>query len=196
MRQGCGSITVLVVAAIGESGSGKTFTIEYLVSNFQTQGYAVGCIKHVHHRGFTIDKEGTNTWRYAKAGAKVIVAVSPEEIDIIKKTTTELNDLDEIVKLIEAEKLDVVFVEGFHGLIAKKADVVKIITAKDTSALDLTLKGTVQPIIAITGVITKKTGFESYGGIPLIRIPEDGQKLINLINQRLKQDKLDKIILE
>ena len=41
-----------------------------------------------------MDKEGTNTWRYAKAGAKVIVAISPEEIDVIRKTEMALNDLD------------------------------------------------------------------------------------------------------
>ena len=90
-----------------------------------------------------MDKEGTNTWRYAKAGAKVIVAISPEEIDIIKKTTMELNDLDQIIALLEQEKLDVVFIEGFHSLIAKRKDVPKIITAKDQAGLEQTLEGTV-----------------------------------------------------
>ena len=90
-----------------------------------------------------MDKEGTNTWRYAKAGSKVIVAISPEEIDIIKKTQMALNDLDKIIALLEQEKLDIVFIEGFHSLIAKRQDVPKIITAKDQKGLEQTLEGTV-----------------------------------------------------
>ena len=57
---------VLVVAAVGMSGSGKTVTLEYLIGKLSAEGYKIGSIKHVHHKGFTIDTEGTNTWRYAK----------------------------------------------------------------------------------------------------------------------------------
>ena len=99
------------------------------------EGLQIGSIKHVHHTGFTMDKEGTNTWRYAQAGSKVIVAISPEEVDIIKKTQMALNDLDNIIALLENEKLDVVFIEGFHSLIAKREDVPKIVTAKDEEGL-------------------------------------------------------------
>ena len=92
---------VLVVAAVGVSGSGKTVTLEYLISQLSAEGYKIGSIKHVHHKGFTMDKEGTNTWRYAKAGAKVIVAISPEEVAIIKKTEMALDSLDQMTALIE-----------------------------------------------------------------------------------------------
>ena len=118
------------------SGSGKTVTLEYLISQLSAEGYQIGSIKHVHHKGFTMDKEGTNTWRYAKAGAKVIVAISPEEVDIIKKTEMALNDLDQVTALLAKEKLDIVFIEGFHSLIAKRKDVPKIITAKDQEGLE------------------------------------------------------------
>ena len=126
---------VLVVAAVGVSGSGKTVTLEFLISHLSAEGLKVGSIKHVHHLGFTMDKEGTNTWRYAKAGAKTIVAISPEEIDIIKKTALELNSLDQVTAQIAQEDLDVVFIEGFHRLIAKRQDIPKIITAKDQAGL-------------------------------------------------------------
>jgi len=99
-----------------------------------------------------MDKEGTNTWRYAKAGSKVIVAISPEEIDIIKKTQMALNDLDPIIALLEKEKLDIVFIEGFHSLIAKRPDVPKIITAKDENDLQRTLVGTMPPIFSRGGL--------------------------------------------
>ncbi len=139
--------------------------------------------------GFTMDTEGTNTWRYAKAGAKVIVAISPEEVDIIKKTQMALNDLDKIIALLEHEKLDVVFIEGFHSLIAKRADVPKIVTAKDEEGLAQTLEGTVAPIIAIAGVAAKNTANTQFRGIPIIKIPEDGQKLVDLIKNHLPKAK-------
>jgi molybdopterin-guanine dinucleotide biosynthesis protein len=115
------------------------------------------------------------------------VAISPEEIDIIKKTQMELNDLDRIITLLEPEKLDVVFIEGFHSLIAKRQDVPKIITAKDENGLKRTLEGTVDPIIAIAGVIAKNSPNPTYRNIPIIKVPEDGQKLVDLIKNQLAQ---------
>jgi molybdopterin-guanine dinucleotide biosynthesis protein B len=178
---------VLVIAAVGVSGSGKTVTLEYLISNLSAEGYKIGSIKHVHHKGFTMDKEGTNTWRYAKAGSKVIVAISPEEIDIIKKTEMALNDLDQIIALLEREQLDIVFIEGFHSLIAKRKDVPKIITAKDQQGLEQTLEGTVEPILAIAGIFAKNTSSPTYKDMPIIKVPEEGQKLIALIKQQLEK---------
>lgn len=182
---------VLIVSAVGFSGSGKTVTLEYLVGKLSAEGYKIGSIKHVHHKGFTMDKEGTNTWRYAKAGAKVIVAISPEEVDIIRKTEKPLDNLDQITAILEQEKLDIVFIEGFHSLIAKRSDVPKIVTAKDQAGLEQTLKGTVEPFISIAGIVAKKLDTSTYRNIPVIRIPEDGQKLVDLVKTHLKQQKTD-----
>ena len=169
------------------SGSGKTITLEYLISHLSAEGYKIGSVKHVHHKGFTMDKEGTNTWRYAKAGAKVIVAISPEEIDIIKKTQMALNDLDKIISLLEQEKVDIAFIEGFHSLIAKRQDIPKIITAKDQNGLEQTLIGTVQPILAIAGIIAQNTSSPTYTNIPIIKIPENGQTLVELVKKQLEK---------
>jgi molybdopterin-guanine dinucleotide biosynthesis adapter protein len=178
---------VLVVAAVGVSGSGKTVTLEYLISKLTAEGYRVGSIKHVHHKGFTMDKEGTNTWRYAKAGSKVIVAISPEEIDIIKKTEMALRDLDQIIALLEQEKLDVVFIEGFHSLIAKRPDVPKIVTAKDEAGLEQTLEGTVKPILAVTGIVASTSREKTHRGIPIIKVPQEGEKLLALVKAKLEK---------
>jgi len=163
--------------------------LEYLVSRLSAEGYRVGSIKHVHHQGFTMDREGTNTWRYAKAGAKVIVAISPDEIDVIRKTQLELKNLDHVIALLEGEQLDIVFIEGFHSLIAKRQDVPKIVTAKDLDGLVQTLEGTVEPILAIAGVVAKNSLEKDFRGIPFIKVPEEGQKLVNMIKSRLPQGK-------
>jgi molybdopterin-guanine dinucleotide biosynthesis protein MobB len=172
---------------VGTSGSGKTTTLEYLISRFTDEGYSVGTIKHIHHKGFSIDKEGTNTWRYSQAGSKVVVAISPQEIDIIKKTERELKDLDKIVALLDKEKLDIVFIEGFHSLIAKRQDVAKIVTAKDEADLERTLQGTTPPILAATGFVAQNAKESSFKDVPLIKLPQQNEKLIQLIRPLLEK---------
>jgi len=139
-----------------------------------------------------MDKEGTNTWRYAQAGAKVIVAISPEEVAIIKKTEMPLDKLDQMTALLDREDLDIVFFEGFHSLIAKRTDVPKIITAVNEKGLEQTLEGTVQPILAIAGIVAPNSGSTSYRNIPIIKVPEDGQKLVALVKAYLMQTKTKK----
>jgi molybdopterin-guanine dinucleotide biosynthesis protein B len=175
---------VLIVAAVGRSGSGKTVTIEYLISRFSAENCRVGAIKHVHHEDFTIDTKGKNTWRYAQAGAKVIAAISSDEIAIIKKNRQETSSLDQVIETLKKEKLDIIFIEGYHSLIANRVDVFKILTAKDTESLPETLEGTVEPILAVSGLIAKnsKPTFLDY---PVIKIPEEGKKLVDLIKQQL-----------
>jgi molybdopterin-guanine dinucleotide biosynthesis protein MobB len=174
---------VIVIAAIGISGSGKTTTLEYLISRLTSEGYRVGAIKHIHREGFTIDKEGTNTWRFTKAGSKITVAISPEEIAIIEKTNASLNDLDKVVKHLESEKLDVIFIEGFHSFISKRPEILKVITAKKPEDLKRTLKETVPPILAITGLIAKNKPPASE--IPFINLPDEGAQLIELVKNHL-----------
>jgi molybdopterin-guanine dinucleotide biosynthesis protein len=90
--------------------------------------------------------------------------------------------------LLEKEKLDIVFIEGFHNLIAKRADIPKIITAKDQADLQRTLQGTTQPIIAATGLVSENTTVEAIAGeIPIFNIPKEGEKLVELIRARLEQ---------
>jgi len=156
-----------------------------LVSNLASEGYRIGAIKHIYHKGFKIDKEGTNTWRYAKAGSKVTAAVSAEEIVVIKKTETALNDLEQVIGLLGNEKLDIIVIEGFRSLVEKRTDVLKIVTAKDAESLKKTLDGTVQPILAITGVIGQQKP-EIKLEIPLINIPAEGEQLLKLVKEHLK----------
>jgi molybdopterin-guanine dinucleotide biosynthesis protein MobB len=157
-----------------------------LISHLTSEGYKVGSIKHVHHKGFSMDKEGSNTWRFTKAGSKVTVAVSPEEIVVMKKTDSFPNDLDQIIELLERENLDIVFIEGFHSLIAKRKDIPKIITATDVGNLKRTLEGTVQPILAITGMIAQRKPEIGDIKIPIINLPEEGTQLLELVKKYFK----------
>jgi molybdopterin-guanine dinucleotide biosynthesis protein MobB len=178
---------VLTIAAVGVSGSGKTTTLEYLISTLSSEGYRVGAIKHIHREGFTIDKEGTNTYRFSKAGSKITVAISPEEIAIIEKTDHALKDFDKITQYLENEKLDIIFVEGFHDFISKRPEILKIITAKDPVGLEKTLTETVPPILAIAGLIAKEN--PQTGEIPCIDLLRDKKRLLDLVKSHLELPK-------
>ncbi len=181
---------VLTIAAVGVSGSGKTTTLEYLISSLSSEGYRVGAIKHIHREGFTIDKEGTNTWKFSHAGSKITVAISPEEIAIIEKTDHALKDFDKIVRYLENENIDVVFVEGFHDFISKRPEILKIITAKDPIGLEKTLKESVPPVLAITGLIAKEK--QPPNKIPIINLPDEADKLLAMVKTHLEASKPSK----
>jgi len=175
------------VAVIGSKNSGKTVAIEYMTSDLSKRGFRIGSIKHVHHPNFTIDTEGRDTWKHAHARAKVVVCVAKQEISIIKKVDTSQYDIDRIVDQIKEENLDVIFWEGFHSFIAKRKDVLKIITAKNSNDLSQRMEGTSQPIIAITGPIAQ-TDFEGIGEkTPVINLEKEGEQLIQIIEGYLKK---------
>ncbi len=178
---------VLVVAAVGVSGSGKTVTLEFLISQLSAEGYRIGAIKHIHREGFTIDREGSNTWRYAKAGSKVIMAVSSEEVDIIRRSKFEPRDLKELIAFLQKEDLDIILIEGFHDLVAKNSEVPKILTAKDQTGLVETYKAAVEPIIAVAGIVAKDSADATFHEKPIVKIPEDGQILVNIIKKLLEK---------
>jgi molybdopterin-guanine dinucleotide biosynthesis protein B len=157
--------------------------LEYLISNLSKEGYNIGAIKHVHRENFTIDKEGTNTWRFSKAGSKVTVAFSPEEIATIKKKKTSTEDLEVIIEKLKKEHLDIIFIEGFHGYISKKPDILKIVAAKNSEDLKTTLANTVAPILAITGIVVKSQ--QPKGDIPTIDLPKEGPQLLELLKKHL-----------
>jgi molybdopterin-guanine dinucleotide biosynthesis protein MobB len=181
---------VLTIAAVGVSGSGKTTTLEYLISSLSSEGYRVGAIKHIHRKGFTIDKEGTNTWRFSHAGSKITVAISPEEIAIIEKSDHALRDFDKIVRYLENENIDVVLVEGFHDFISKSPEILKIITAKDPIGLEKTLRESVPPVLAITGLIAKEK--QPPNKIPIINLPDEADKLLAMVKTHLETQKPSK----
>jgi len=173
------------IAVVGTSKSGKTTLIEYLISHLSKGGLKIGTIKHVHHAGFSIDVEGKDTWRHSQAGAKIVVSVAPKEIAIIKKGEIFYQELDEILDLVKDEKLDLLIIEGFHSLAAKRWDIFKVITAKDEEDLRRTLEGTVEPILAITGPLSQQKIVLSEISAPIISLEDKGEKLLELVKSKV-----------
>ena len=174
-----------IMAVVGTSKSGKTTLIEYLISHLSKENLKIGTIKHVHHSGFSIDVEGKDTWRHSQAGAKIVVSVAPREIAIIKKGETFYQELDEILDLVKDEKLDLLIIEGFHSLAAKRRDIFKVITAKNEEDLRRTLEGTVEPVLAITGPLSQQKLVLSEISAPIINLKDQGEKLLELVKSKV-----------
>lgn len=96
-----------VIGFAAFSGTGKTTLIEKLVLELKRQGYRIAVIKHDAHR-FEIDKEGKDSWRFAKAGADMTLISSAEKTAVIeqRERTFEQN-------LSMIHDVDVILVEGY-----------------------------------------------------------------------------------
>lgn len=68
-----------------QSKTGKTEVSTRLIDALQKLGYEVGYVKSDGH-GFTMDTEGTDTWKADKAGAKAVAIAGPEGYAILSHT--------------------------------------------------------------------------------------------------------------
>ncbi|MEM2739105.1 MAG: molybdopterin-guanine dinucleotide biosynthesis protein B [Candidatus Bathyarchaeia archaeon] len=169
-----------LISVLGSKNSGKTTVIETLTRELTKRGYYVAAVKHIPERDFTIDKEGKDTWRFAKAGAKTIVAISPTEIATIEKIDTKGLALNDIVK--KCMDSDVVIIEGFRKLLEKNMRVPKIVTVKSTEEIPENLK-IFKPIIAFAGLQQLKVQLNT----PNVNASKDGGKLADLVENFIKK---------
>ena len=142
------TVKATIIAVLGGKESGKTTTIEALTRELTRRGYKVAAIKHIPEKDFTIDKKGKDTWRFAEAGAKTIISISPKEIAIIEKGDTSDLSLNSILE--KCQNSDIILIEGFRKLLGKNPNVPKIVTVKSQEEVDEALKA-FKPIIAFTG---------------------------------------------
>lgn len=110
-----------VISVVGLSKSGKTTFLESLVAELVRRGIRVGVVKHTPHE-FQVDKEGKDSFRLRKAGAKTVVLSSPHQIAVISDLKEEL-PLAQIVERFMAH-VDIVITEGYKREQTKKIEVV------------------------------------------------------------------------
>lgn len=101
------------------SGAGKTTLIERLIPLLDKRGFRVGAVKHSRHRA-EVDREGTDSWRFARAGSIVTVLAAPGTLAVIRSSDEPaLEDA-----LAEASRgTEIVLVEGFRGAAVPRIEV-------------------------------------------------------------------------
>lgn len=98
------------------SGTGKTTLLEKLLPTLSQRGINIAMIKHSHHN-FEIDKEGKDSYRLRKAGAKQMLIASAYRSALITEKDDQLEpELSDLIQQIDCEKVDILLVEGFRHI--------------------------------------------------------------------------------
>lgn len=172
-----------VIAVVGSKGSGKTSTIEVLVKGLTIKGYRVATVKHIPEKNFTIDTEGKDTWRHAKAGANKVISIAPKEMAIIHKVETERLSLEEILQ--NCEEADIVILEGFRSLVGANPEIYKIVTVENLQEALKAMKD-FKSIIAFSGAAANKLPKEKFN-VPLVDALNESEKLVELVEDKIKK---------
>ncbi len=159
---------MLLINAIGFSNSGKTTLLEALARYYTSQGKNVGVIKDIHSEKYQPDKEESDTWRYAQAGAQLVVGRGLQ--DTVFHWRSSLKFL-EIVGKVSA---DILLVEGF-----KEEQMPRIVCAADKDHL---VKLVDKNTFCIAGVISDTLG--EFKGIPVLNYRKDFDKIIRLAEEK------------
>lgn len=91
------------------SNSGKTTLIEQIVRILKTRGLRIAVVKHAS-KGFELDREGKDSWKFRKAGADAVVLVGPDQLAVMKDIRQQPDD-DGLMKM--TGDVDLVIKEGF-----------------------------------------------------------------------------------
>jgi sulfur carrier protein ThiS adenylyltransferase len=102
-----------IAAFVGPSGVGKTTLLEALVRELKRRGLSVAIIKHCS-RGFDLDHQGKDSWRFGESGADGVSLVSPEKTAVIRWKPVEADDIR--LAASQFKDMDIVLVEGRRTL--------------------------------------------------------------------------------
>ena len=166
-----------VFGIVGWKNSGKTGLMERLVSEISGRGYKVSTIKHAHHN-FDVDREGKDSHRHRKAGAREVMLASSRRWALMHELSGPEPGLFDLLE--KMEPVDLVLVEGFkserHSKIETRRQVApgRELALCDSSILaiasDFALSDTSRKIFhlddtaAIADFILASTGFEDVAG--------------------------------
>jgi molybdopterin-guanine dinucleotide biosynthesis protein MobB len=96
-----------IYSVVAFSGTGKTTLLEKLVAELKARGLRVAVIKHDAHE-FEIDREGKDSWRFARAGADVTVVVSQSKAAIMENRPVSIESLIDRIT-----DVDLILTEGY-----------------------------------------------------------------------------------
>jgi len=107
-----------IVSVVARSNTGKTTVLERLLPALKRAGLRVAVVKHHHHTS-SFDTPGKDTFRFAEAGADLVVGVSPVQVATFRREAGS-EDLDAVIAR-HCAGYDLVLTEGY-----KRGDYPKI----------------------------------------------------------------------
>jgi len=158
-----------VLSVAGYHHTGKTTLCVNIIKELRRRGYSVASIKDIHAENFTMEKEGSNSWKHWQASQNVVIARGLKETCQIWHQHLSLN---EMLARLDA---DWVIVEGM-----KTAALPRIICAESASQLDELVNGMV---FAISGKWADN--HTEYNGLPVFSSQKGIPALVNLIEEKV-----------
>ncbi len=103
-----------VIGFAAFSGTGKTTLLEQLLPILTRTGLRVGMVKASHH-DINPDKPGKDSYKLRRAGTAQLVLSTPQRSICYTDYAPPIErTLDEQLRLLDMERLDLVIVEGFR----------------------------------------------------------------------------------
>ncbi|HOD55551.1 MAG TPA: molybdopterin-guanine dinucleotide biosynthesis protein MobB [Candidatus Cloacimonadota bacterium] len=158
-----------VFSVCGLHHSGKTTVCEEMMKVMKLSGFSVSSIKDIHQDNFSMDREGSNSWRHLQANRESVIARSLNETCMIWNRQLNLKDM------LDHMHTDWVVVEGM-----KSAPLPRILCANSLEQLEEQFDDLV---FAISGPVSEE--ISEYRGIPAINAINNGNQLFELIREKV-----------
>jgi len=159
---------MIALGITGYHHTGKTTLATRIISLLREEGHRVASIKDIHNEDYRADKEGSNSWKHAQAGADQVFARGLHDAALI---LTAPPDIPRMLELIRADWL---IIEGL-----KEAAVPKILCASDAAQAEELLDETV---FALWGGISRE--YQSYKGLPVLPVDMPDAELLDLVRMK------------
>jgi molybdopterin-guanine dinucleotide biosynthesis protein MobB len=109
-----------IISVIGWHNTGKTTFLVGLLRELKRRGLRVATIKHSGGH-LQLDREGTDTWRFAQAGSDVVAITAPHGLAWIEQRADE-PELTELIRRLPPD-IDLVITEGYKRAATLKIEV-------------------------------------------------------------------------
>ena len=108
------NLSVPVLGFAAYSGTGKTTLLKQIIPILKSRNIRLGIIKHAHHE-FDIDHPRKDSYELRKAGADRMLIASRKRWALMVENEIDSDDptLLELLNEIDANKVDLILVEGF-----------------------------------------------------------------------------------
>jgi molybdopterin-guanine dinucleotide biosynthesis protein B len=156
-----------ILTFIGWHNSGKTTLAGQVVSHLKKRGYSIAVVKSTKETGLVLDRAGTDSFTYHRAGADAVTLVAPDQM--VMQTENSVKQLSTLALRFFAD-MDLVVGEGFKD----ERQVAKIeVTRGDTELLRDRVTG-------VIAVVTDRTISGDY----IFRLDES-REIADFIEKRL-----------
>jgi len=168
------------IGVVGKSGTGKTSLVVKLIKKLSEEGYKIATVKHTQG-DFSLDSQGTDTYKHSEAGSELVVFATPSETSFIIKNELLLDEA--LSNIQNFGKYDLVFIEGM-----KDTDIPKITTDEEVDG-DLYFDGDLNS--TLTWIKEQIKIYDVLNQLPLVDCCECGYESCSAFAKSVLHGKIE-----